>query len=81
MLIPRAAVLYDQDQPYVFTVTGNAAHKAEVGLGGEQGDRVEVTKGLAAGVRIVVEGAAALDDGMAVREGPAHPAAAAGDDK
>jgi RND family efflux transporter MFP subunit len=79
VLIPRAAVLYDQDQPYVFTVAGNAAHRANVGLGAEQGDKIEVTKGLAPGARIVVEGASALDDGMAVREASARPAA--GDDK
>jgi RND family efflux transporter MFP subunit len=78
VLIPRAGVLYDQDQPYVFTVTGGSAHRVNVGLGGEQGDRVEVVKGLAAGVRIVVDGAAALDEGMAVREAPAAQPASAG---
>ena len=71
VLIPRAAVLYDQEQPYVFTAAGAAAHRANVTLGADQGDRVEVVKGLAAGARIVVQGAAALEDGMALREAPA----------
>ena len=71
ILIPRAAVLYDQDQPYVFAVTGATAHRLNVALGAEQGDRVEVARGLDAGARIVVDGAAALEDGMAVREASA----------
>jgi RND family efflux transporter MFP subunit len=70
ILIPRAAVLYDQDQPYVFTVAGAAAHRSNVTLGAEQGDRVEVVKGIEGGARIVVAGAAALEDGMALREAP-----------
>ena len=70
ILIPRAAVLYDQDQPYVFAVSGATAHRFNVVLGAEQGDRVEVAHGLGAGARIVVDGAAALEDGMAVREAP-----------
>ena len=67
--IPRAAVLYDQEQPYVFVVRKNAAHRRDIQLGAEDADRQAVSKGLAAGERVVVEGAAALDDGMAVREG------------
>ena len=74
VLIPRASVLYDQNQPYVFIATGAAAHRANVVLGAEQGDRVEVARGLDAGARIIVDGAAALEDGMAVREAsPAGP--------
>lgn len=74
VLIPRGAVLYEQDQPYVFTAAGTAAHRIDVTLGADQGDRVEVTKGLDAGARIVVQGADALEDGMAIREAaPAAP--------
>ncbi len=74
ILIPRASVLYDQNQPYVFVAKGAAAHRANVVLGAEQGDRIEVARGVDAGARIVVEGAAALEDGMAVREAaPAGP--------
>jgi multidrug efflux pump subunit AcrA (membrane-fusion protein) len=40
-------------------------------LGASDADQVEVTSGLGVGDRIVVEGASALDDGMAVREGAA----------
>jgi RND family efflux transporter MFP subunit len=76
VLIPRASVLYDQGQPYVFLVAAGAARRLNITLGAEQGDRIEVTRGLSPGARIVVEGASALEDGMAVREAPpAGPAA------
>jgi RND family efflux transporter MFP subunit len=70
VLVPRAAVLYDQDRPYVFTVSGAAARRVNVTLGADQGDRVEVARGLDAGARVVVDGAGALEDGMAIREAP-----------
>ena len=88
-VIPRAAVLYDQEQAYVFVVQASAAHRRDVKLGAEDGDLIAVSQGLTPGERVVVAGASALDDGMAVREGqaaasaPASPAAspAASDDK
>ena len=79
-VVPRAAVLYDQEQPYVFVVQKSAAHRREVKLGAEDDDRAAIAQGLRPGERVVVEGAAALDDGMAVREGKAA-APASGDDK
>lgn len=78
-VIPRAALLYDQEQPYVFVVQKAAAHRRDVKLGADGGDRVAVTSGLQSGERIVVEGASALDDGMAVREGKAKPAGGEGE--
>ncbi|QUD88796.1 efflux RND transporter periplasmic adaptor subunit [Phenylobacterium montanum] len=80
VVIPRAAVLYDQEQPYVFVEQKSAAHRRDIKLGAESGDGVAVLNGLSAGERIVVEGASALDDGMAVREGKAAKPAA-DDDK
>ena len=71
--VPKAAIVYDQDQPAVFVVAGGVAHKRPVTLGPAQGDRLAVTGGLGVGVRVVVEGAAALDDGMAVSEAGAAP--------
>ena len=71
ILIPRAAVIYEGDQPYVFTAAGASAHRVNLVLGADQGDRVEIVRGLEAGARVVVEGAAALEDGMALREAPA----------
>jgi RND family efflux transporter MFP subunit len=73
-VIPRAALLYDRDQPYVFVDANAVAHRRPVALGAVDGDRVEVLRGLALGERVIVEGASAVDDGMAVRE--AKPAGA-----
>lgn len=82
ILVPRAAVVFDGDEPAVFVVGGGAAHRRKVGLGIESVNAVEVTSGLAAGDRVVVGGVAALEDGMAVREAApdaeARPAGADG---
>ena len=77
-LIPRAALVYEGEQPYVFTVKAAVGHRRNVSLGAESGGAVEVTAGLAAGERIVVDGASALEDGMAIREAtPVRPGASA----
>ncbi len=74
--IPYAAVQDDGGQPYVFIVTGGAAHKHEVKLGAQSDDKVLVLSGIAAGDHVVTSGGTALEDGMKVRTGPA-PAAKA----
>lgn len=67
---PRAAVVHDADAASVFVVDKGVAHKRTVKLGPEQGDRIAILDGIKAGERVVVDGAAVLEDGMAVREGP-----------
>jgi RND family efflux transporter MFP subunit len=69
VVIPRAAVIYDQDQTYVFVAQRGVAHRRDVRLGPDDGANLQVTSGLRPGERVVVAGAASLDDGMAVREG------------
>jgi RND family efflux transporter MFP subunit len=69
VVIPRAAVIYDQDQTYVFVAQAGVAHRRDVRLGTDDGTNVQVTSGLAPGERVAVAGAASLEDGMAVREG------------
>ena len=76
LIAPRAALLYDGEQPYVFVISGNVAHRRPVKLGALDGDRVEIVQGVAAGDRVAVDGAAALEDGMSAREGKAGAAAA-----
>jgi membrane fusion protein (multidrug efflux system) len=65
---PRQALLYDGDRPYLFVTTAGAAHRRDVEVGVEQGDRVQIRSGVRAGERVVVDGGSALSDGMAVRE-------------
>lgn len=65
--IPYAALLDDGGQPYVFVVAKGVAHRRDVVSGPVGGDRVAITSGLTAGDQVVVEGNAALDDGVKVR--------------
>lgn len=66
--VPRASLLYAGDQPYLFVVYGKTAHKRAVTVGLEDQSRAEITRGVQAGDRVIVEGGTALEDGMAVRE-------------
>lgn len=69
--IPYVALLDDGGKSYVFVVDKGLAHRRDVVPGSSQGDTVVIASGLAAGERVVTEGATALDDGMKVRTGPA----------
>ncbi len=70
---PRAAVLYEGDQAYVFVVRGNVASRRLVTTGLEQSGQVQLTSGVQAGERVVIDGGPALSDGMAVREVASSP--------
>lgn len=69
--VPRAAILYDGEAPYVFVAVGGKAVRKPVKLGLDDGTTVEILDGVAPGQRVVVEGGSALDDGMKLREAPA----------
>lgn len=79
--VPRAALLYAGEQPYVFvvTATGDKVQRREVKTGTHDGDDVEITDGLKAGEPVVVSGNVVLEDGMTIRTQPApeRPPAAA----
>jgi multidrug efflux pump subunit AcrA (membrane-fusion protein) len=72
--VPRTAIYYDKDQPYLMVIDKNLAKRREVKLGiavagdDPDGSKIQVTDGLKPGERIVVEGGASLDDGAAVKE-------------
>lgn len=66
-VVPRAAVLYDGDTPHIFVVQGGKAMKRTVRLGLEDGERVQLLEGVRPGEVLVIEGGAALSDGMKVR--------------
>ncbi len=69
--LPRDALLYDGDQPFVFVSVGGKAQRRPVTLGIDDGARVQILTGVTPGDRVVVEGGAALEPDMALREGPA----------
>lgn len=66
-VIPYAALLDDAGQPYVFVISGGKAHRRDVATGANDGQRVEIQRGLKPGEAVVVEGGTALEDGMKVR--------------
>ncbi|MBN8844913.1 MAG: efflux RND transporter periplasmic adaptor subunit [Sphingomonadales bacterium] len=65
--VAYAALLDDAGQPFVFAVRSGKAHRQDVVMGASDGKRVAIAKGLKPGDQIVVEGNAALEDGVKVR--------------
>ncbi len=61
--VPLAAVQHDASQPFVFVLRGEEVERRAVGLGLEDGTDVEVTAGLAAGERIVLDAPPELANG------------------
>lgn len=66
VLIPYAALLDDAGQPYVFKVSNGTASRVDVVLAGRQDDTVDIASGLSVGDIVVVQGAAAVSDGVQV---------------
>jgi len=66
VVIPQTA-LTGGDDPYVFVVDGEVAHKRRVTLGQRQGDDIEIQAGLRSGEQVVTLGRQHLADGTAVR--------------
>lgn len=67
-LIPKSALVRDEEQTYVFTVEGDPtagfkAKRLRVETGLQDADRVEITKGLSVGDAIIVAGQTGLKDG------------------
>jgi len=67
VVIPRDVVLGGRiDEPYVYIVEDGTAHKRFVKLGIKQADEYEITDGLKAKEKLVVNGMNYLTDGMLV---------------
>jgi RND family efflux transporter MFP subunit len=65
--VPRLCVLDIDQNPYAYVVdAGNVAHRRTVQVGAVDADNVQVTSGLNAGDRCVVNGAQLLEDGSKV---------------
>ncbi|UAA40534.1 efflux RND transporter periplasmic adaptor subunit [Paraneptunicella aestuarii] len=62
LLLPRRALLHIDDQINVFTVKDGNAQKVSISIGYEEGDYVEVTKGLNGDEQIIVTGHQNLKD-------------------
>ncbi len=68
LLVPRQALLEEDQQTTVYVVDSGIARRRIVVTGLEAPGRVEILDGLEAGARIVVTGHRALRDGATVRE-------------
>jgi membrane fusion protein (multidrug efflux system) len=68
LLIPEEALVPEQARQFVYVLADDHVTKREVTLGRREPGVVEITAGLAAGERVVVEGTLKLRDGAEVRE-------------
>jgi membrane fusion protein (multidrug efflux system) len=71
LLVPEEALVPEQARQYVYVVDGTVVAKREVRLGRREPGSVEITEGIVAGDRVVVEGAIKLRDGATIKELPA----------
>ncbi len=72
VVIPRSAVLQDQQGNYVFALDAdNKAARRPVTLGRSIADQVVIERGLEGGERVVVEGVQRVRPGQPVQPGPA----------
>ncbi len=68
VVVPRSAVLRDDDGAYVFTVEAGTARRINIKPGMAADDMLEIIGPVSAGTLVVVEGNYGLEHGMAVRE-------------
>jgi membrane fusion protein, multidrug efflux system len=70
VVVPQAALIADQQGPYVFIVEDGKAAIRRIKLGDETGTDVVVKDGLSGGEQIIVEGLQAMRPGAPVRATP-----------
>lgn len=78
VLVPQAALVVDQQGPYVFVVEGGKVAVRRVKLGGESGPYAILDTGLSGGEQVVVQGIESLRPGSQVIASPAPPAQSQG---
>jgi membrane fusion protein (multidrug efflux system) len=67
LTIPEEALTPEAERQFVFVVADGKASRREVRIGGRRPGTVEITAGLTAGERVVVEGTQKIRDGASVR--------------
>ena len=67
LTIPREAVLRELRSAHVFVAKDGKAQRRDVTLGLEEGNRIEITSGIAAGEKVVVAGQGSLKPGSDVK--------------
>lgn len=66
LLIPIDAILYEQEQAYVYKLGLDTVAKVNVSTGKENDTLIEITSGLNENDQVIIEGAASLQDGVKV---------------
>lgn len=67
VVVPRDAVLREDDQYYAFVIEDGKAKKVNVKIGIDAGETIEVTEGIKASDKVVTKGQTYLDDGANVK--------------
>jgi membrane fusion protein (multidrug efflux system) len=67
LTVPEEAIIAEADDTFVYLASEQKAVRRSVKLGQRQPGVVEITKGLAAGEKIVVRGSQRLRDGVPIR--------------
>jgi membrane fusion protein (multidrug efflux system) len=67
LLLPREAVLRELRSAHVFVAKNGKAERRDVTLGLEEGSRIEITSGIAAGEKVVVAGQGSLKPGSEIK--------------
>lgn len=67
ILVPIQSIKYEGEEVFVFKLDGEVVRKVPVTIGKEGEEHVEVTKGVAKGDKVVIEGIDSLSDGDQVK--------------
>jgi membrane fusion protein (multidrug efflux system) len=65
--VPRSAVLYEDEQPFVYVADQGKAHRKPITLGLMDDAQAEVIKGVKVGDSVITGGNYELEDGMAIQ--------------
>jgi membrane fusion protein (multidrug efflux system) len=78
LVVPEQALVPERGKTYVFVLADGRISRREVDIGRRTQGEVELTRGVAAGERVVIEGTQKVRDGNAAHELAAAPAAGTG---
>jgi membrane fusion protein (multidrug efflux system) len=71
IVVPEQALVPERGKVYVFVLSDGRIARREVAIGRRVPGEVEITQGVAAGERVVIEGTQKVRDGSAAHEAPA----------
>jgi RND family efflux transporter MFP subunit len=66
LLLPTSILLAGADRPTIFVVRDGKVHRQEIGLGYNDGARIQVTKGLQGNEQVIADGKTSVREGQAV---------------